>query len=368
MGKKSTDKKISELHTVEKNTMLEYCRFLFCLVILVWHIKDLSCFDKHSWFCNNGNYAVEFFAVLSGFLMAKSLAQKRHDDAIGSTISFLNRKWKVIAVANAIAFVIAFLTRNIVLGETIQSVIRNAFENIPDMMLLGTVGVGNTNFSYNGASWYLSAMFIVSIYLVPIYMKKPRLFRYFSFPCGLMLLGFLMQINGKLIATKPTFWGPINLGNIRIAGELLIGCSAFYVYDLLPKSIKIIDNGIKKNVLRLIVLGGILGYVFLCFFGIPNTCGPTLVLLLALLIIGAFICYGRSNSTFIRNLGERLGVFSMYIYLNHRYWIAFLNHCNLSLAPAQTVTVLVILTIVSAIVTELLTNWIIKRVSVNNKG
>ena len=57
----------------KRNYFIEYLRLLFCFVIVFWHGRTLSGVDIPSYFCKAGNYATDFFAVLSGYLLLNSI-------------------------------------------------------------------------------------------------------------------------------------------------------------------------------------------------------------------------------------------------------------------------------------------------------
>ena len=106
-----------------KNGKIELWRFLFCIIIMTFHIGDdilgldyriagdISLFSK-------GQFAVEFFFVLSGFLMASS-AFKNRNNGIGTgrdTFNFMQRKLMAVLPYHLMIF---FITLSMTLKKRI---------------------------------------------------------------------------------------------------------------------------------------------------------------------------------------------------------------------------------------------------------
>ena len=64
-----------------RNGWIELFRFVFALLIVFYHGTAFLPADSNFLRCTNGAIAVEFFFILSGFLMAKSAKRKLRENA-----------------------------------------------------------------------------------------------------------------------------------------------------------------------------------------------------------------------------------------------------------------------------------------------
>ena len=62
----------------KKNGELELLRFLFAIMILFYHTRKICPID--SGIFKHGYFGVEFFFILSGALMAKSIYKRRNSE------------------------------------------------------------------------------------------------------------------------------------------------------------------------------------------------------------------------------------------------------------------------------------------------
>lgn len=61
----------------KRNGSIELYRFLFALVIMVRHIKPLFVSNGYNRLFGRGALGVEFFFIVSGYLMAKNAAARQ---------------------------------------------------------------------------------------------------------------------------------------------------------------------------------------------------------------------------------------------------------------------------------------------------
>lgn len=351
----------------QKNAFIEYMRFICAVTIMLWHMHTLHGIDRDVYFCQEGNYGVEFFALLSGFLMARSLSAYHSTDPLSDSVSFMKRKWLRILQMNIVAYLSAFVLRQFPNPPGFEKIFSRFLTNMPEMLLLGTTGLKRTDpvFNYNGADWYLSAMFLIMIFIVPIRLKAPKLYRYFCMPAGFLLLGLAMRFHGGIATTDSTVYGVLVLGNFRIGGELLIGSGAYEIYTLmLPSRTR---NRLLIYLIRFMTAASYAGYVFLMFRGIRKAWGPAIVILLTAMMIFAFLYFdssalpGRRNAapSFISTLGVKLGTFSFALYLNHRYWVFFLNKLDLTIPIRHQLILCTALSVISSFVCS----WVCRGLS-----
>ena len=350
-----------------KNAFIEYMRFFVALIIMAWHFHTLEGINRDVYFCQGGNYGVEFFALLSGFLMARSLAKYQGTDPLTEASGFMKRKWLHILQMNVVAYLFAFVLRQFPNPPGPGRLFSRFMANMPEMLLLSTTGLKRTDpvFNYNGADWYLSAMFLAKIFNVPIRLKAPKLYRYFCMPAGLLLLGLAVRFHGGIATTDSTISGILILGNFRIGGELLIGSGAYEIYARLRSSRT--RNPLLVYLMRIIIALAYAGYILLMLHGIKQFWGPALVIILTMMMVFAFLYYdsdalpGRRSAapSLIGILGEKLGTFSFALYLNHRYWVFFLNKLDLTMSIRNQLILCTVLSVISSFICT----WICRGLS-----
>ncbi|MCR5328177.1 MAG: acyltransferase family protein [Saccharofermentans sp.] len=343
----------------QKNVFVEYLRFIFAVTIVFHHMIALNGIDKNTFILKNGNLAVEFFAVLSGFLMASSISvitSKQLGNTIHYSFKFMYRKWSKLLVMNVVSFLLVFVARQFVMPwEGVMKLFKRLTDNLSEMLLLSTTGIKGVTMNYNGADWYLSAMFISMLVIVPLFFWKPNLFKYYCFPTGILLLGFLMKLNGSIIATEADWHGVLCLGNLRIMGELLLGCAVYYAYvkcDCISEKI--------KKILRIPTIVGWIVFLYFCHRGVTKETTPAIVIFTCIILWFSFISFNSWNPPkFVRKIGEALGYFSLPLYLNHRGWVFVIKNMNLDVSPVSQVVLVFGISIISALLVTLICRYLL---------
>lgn len=128
-----------------KNYSVEALRFIFMLVIAIWHFSRINPFT-------HGYIAVDFYFLLSGYLLYGSYVRHKYD-ALKYTVEKLKRFYPEYFLV----FVIAFLMKlNLLLrdGDAV-TIFLNA---IPEGLMINSVGVYGGG--VNPASWYVSVLMV----------------------------------------------------------------------------------------------------------------------------------------------------------------------------------------------------------------
>lgn len=93
---------------------LELMRVFFCFVVIVHHYMMLFTPDARQMLINDGNYAVFFFLLLSGYLIGSRGDSYRSGNGhkIGKSIRFVGKRYfrllPVVAISISIASIIYF--------------------------------------------------------------------------------------------------------------------------------------------------------------------------------------------------------------------------------------------------------------------
>ena len=222
----------------QRNATIELMRFLFASSIIFFHIagtlwdRKLILFSGEEFkltLFRNGYIGVEFFFLVSGFLMAKSIYRRQSQACIGKlqpepvgveTIRFLWGKvkalWPYYLPACAIGCLLFLLTKeNLHPGWFVPY--------LPSLFFLQETGLSDASFT-GLPSWYISSMLIAMAVLYPICRKF-----YFSFTSlfglllGILMTGALIQLNGNLAGTGQDWWAITFACNFRALGEIALG-------------------------------------------------------------------------------------------------------------------------------------------------
>lgn len=77
-----------------KNNIVELMRFLFSILVVGYHVQ-MSINNSENSFFENGAVAVEFFFLISGYFMARSIEKLCSDENVKigkATIQFMTKK------------------------------------------------------------------------------------------------------------------------------------------------------------------------------------------------------------------------------------------------------------------------------------
>jgi len=125
--------------------------------------------DDRYLIAKQGFLAVEFFFIVSGYLLANSAAKrdKIEDCTLGvDTIQFILHKIGIVFPYFISAWFIAFVSKCFIYQYSIVDIYYNLLYSIWELMFLRMSGI--YHFQSIGHTWYISAMFIVMILIYPL--------------------------------------------------------------------------------------------------------------------------------------------------------------------------------------------------------
>ena len=248
-----------------RNGTLEFLRFVFCICILLFHIEKeilgLSPLDNgiKIGFFTHGAIGVEFFFILSGLFMAKSIDSKRNKDEkndVGEDLwKFLINKYKGFFIYHIIAFIFLFIITVVINEYNLSKILLTFIDSIPSIFLIQMTGIPCV--AINHIEWYLSAMIISMAIIYPICKKYFNLFiKYIAPIFSILILGYLGYTYGYL--TGVNVWtGFAFKGLIRGFAEIMLGTFAYY----LAKKLSEYKNNLNKYRILLTLLNG--HYIYL---------------------------------------------------------------------------------------------------------
>lgn len=309
---------------------IELWRGLAACLILLLHTHYIP--GVHA-LCKEGNIAVEFFFLLSGYLMAASMAKRALTpcaaaDLPRETAAFVWHKikafWPELLLACTIGLGFFAVAHHGEPGKVANACLETFGSNV--LMLKMT---GLTTNGINGATWYLSAMVIGCTLLYPL------LRRFGTTPVlgvlGLLMLGSIYAVGEEKYGFVYVFhWMGITFkGNFRAVSELLIGATLLYPAAVYLRRMKAarwfscLLTLVKWLCLVVVVLYATCGsyhytgYTFAAIF-------------LALLLCFSGLC--ADSKLYDNRLSLFLGRLSLPLYLSHYFYSTDLHY----LLPAGT--------------------------------
>lgn len=304
-----------ETKTNNRNGKIEFLRFIFAAIIMLFHFFSENV-EGARWF-SKGSLSVEFFFVLSGWLMMASIdrAPPVGPDLGSDTLRFLGRKVKSLYPEVLVAYCIGFFVCFAAQEHTLKNGAELLADTIWEAGLLRQTGLQQQ--TINAVTWYNSSMLICMAVLYPLTRKHYNMMTRVVIPLSsVLVLGYLCQEHSSLL--DPHVWiGWTYKGTPRAYGEIGAGVVAYMLTQQLRK-LELTRMG-KACLTALEPILYMLVIVYLVF--VPS--GKWAWILIPILM--AAICITFSEQTFRPHLMDNkvsyfLGRCSLPLFLGHYYW------------------------------------------------
>ena len=213
---------MSDRQTKTRNGAIDFWKFIFSILVVQFHSSNLTKIKTTPFV--GAAIAVEFFFLVSGYLMAASISRYKEDEILVGRDSrnFMLHKIKGLCPEIFIAWGIGFVVQHIAKKNvTPAALIKDLMTGVWDMFFLRESGL--EGFKANPAAWYISAMLLAMLVLVPLFLKNRDVFVNVWAPVlAIAALGYLSKNVGDL--RGPTDWlGFCYKGWLRAVGELCMG-------------------------------------------------------------------------------------------------------------------------------------------------
>ena len=295
-------------------------RFIFCVIIVLRHSEDLI---GYPYPFLGGALAVEFFFLVSGYLMAKSVEKMRPFTAGSNlgreTARFIGKKISSLLPEYIVAWIIAFAFFGYANKCNLLELYQAFCTTVGELFFLKMAGMSDGGI--NGVVWYISTMLICMTIIFPLLRKYRNMMLYVIIPlsCAL-ILGGLYQ-NGSL--RDPTNWcGFFFKGNLRGFAEIELGIMLFYaVENLKAKNL----NSFARTCIMLLKWGAFALFInYICY--IDESQRDYAYLFVLVIFVGLiFSRQAIDSDVFDRKICFWLGKFSLPLYLSHIYYAFYLS-------------------------------------------
>ena len=288
---------------------LDFLKFVFSVVIVLFHSRMLTDYQEN-WIVVNGRAGVEFFFIVSGCLMCASAARSREENIGLDTLCFMWKKVCRLMPNFIIAYFIAFLVYHYNAGITeANTIFINAIKSLPELLLIKNSGIRFA--SYNGPTWYISAMLLNMLVLYPLLRKLKDGFYVLALPLMLLILGNFFQEFGTL-SDLENWNGWILKGTLRGTAGLLAGCLCYKAGTALGRKECTMFG---KAVFMLLEWGSYIAAIILSCISFSSHLD---YLIFLLFMIGVTITYANitfDSAIFRAGIFPWLGSFSYSLYL-----------------------------------------------------
>lgn len=352
-----------------RNGTLEFWRFIFCIFVLLFHaeryILGEAPLDKgiNLAFFPHGAIGVEFFFILTGLFLAKSVdSQLQTQPAVSSigndTFNYVLKKYRSIFPYHIAVFIMIFVITAIVENFNWLDIVLLFIQSIPNILLLQMTGIPGR--VLNGIEWYLSVMMISSAVIYPLCKIRFQLFTKVIAPVSsLLILGYMGQTYGRL--TGVLVWnGFFYRGMIRGFAEIMLGTFAYAIYKnyILPLNGKV--SPLKRWLLTFVEWGS---YAFTAVFVImtfPSQYEFSALFFIFIAVILSYSGLTYSGRLFDNHISYFLGKFSLAVYVSQICAISLIRTVLSHLDEYSRIAAMLCLTLLFSIIT-LVTGDIIIR-------
>lgn len=306
---------VQTMRTVKRNGIIDLMRFVFCIVIVVFHSRNLGA-SNNPLFAEAGYLCVEFFFIVSGFLMAKTALTMQKNEPLGvETVQFLWKKIRSILPYFLLAVFFSYGSKVILNGYSLSETVRNFMLGIWDLTFLNASGLNG--FRLIRATWYLSAMYLGMLLLFPMIRKWKTTFTHIIAPLiSIFLLAYLFNTKNSLDQYINN-WKLLYPGLIRAVAELSLGCICYIICERVKSASYTNFSRILFTLVQ--VLG--YGFVIYCMHNMPSGKNFEYILIpiIAACVILSFSGQGIGAPFFTGKFFPWLGKMSLIIYLNHMW-------------------------------------------------
>ncbi len=304
-----------------RNGKIDFLRFFFSFLIILNHAQYFMPDGKLEDMFKGYSFCVEFFFLVSGYLMMASIERI---ESRGSSLSlgretgtYIFKKFKSVYPELAVAYIFALVVTAIATAKPITTLLINTWS---EPFLINSTGL---RFSVvNAATWYISSMLLCMCLLYPLIRKhKDMAVRIILPVLALLVLGYMKQNLGS--PRNPSQWlGLTFRGNLRALAELSLGVLCYFV----AKKLKQINfNALGRTLLSVLEGGIYVAYVYYMATVKSSMKDYLFLVLLCVAISITFSQQGIESKLFNNRLSYFLGKYSLALYLGHRFYPSYLT-------------------------------------------
>ncbi len=301
----------------KENYFIDFLRFIFSICIVIYHGRQFA-LDESNAFLLSGNLGVDFYFIVTGFLMMNTISKTSEAKLFKNFFSFIYRKIKKIVPGMIVACVIGAVL-------VYKKYVFLDFIWVFSQMLTELLQLGLFGFTYfiNCSWWYISVMIFVLLILYPLANKYREKYCYFIAPIIIFITLFFVYYKNININSPLALSTPLINGFYKGLIFIPLGNIAFVITKIINKY----KDKIKKSLICILSILEIAIYVILLLnlhfqFMFNSSFAYLLTLNVALTFSG--ITY--TSKIFKNDFWRKLGKYGFYLYLcNTSVRVFFLN-------------------------------------------
>jgi len=308
---------------IKKIGKIEFLRFVFSVIIFIHHSRSMLGDERCKFL--GGSFAVEFFFLLSGYLMMAAIYKKiivnAGTEKLGQeTLFYLWKKVKSVYPGVVISWVIAVAFVAFCQRKTLRSILTLVIDSFFEVTLIKMSGI--YSISLNGVVWYISSMLLCMAVLYPLIRKYPDMMMHVGLP--LIVLISLGYLSGNYGAPRNLIqWIEFTKkGNIRALGELSLGAMSFCFVNHF-KDIRLTKQG--KFFVSVIEWGSYIIVILFMYYLKASERDYFFLFIMVLAVTLSFSQKGIDSDFFDKPFFMWLGKYSFYLFLGHTFYAQNLN-------------------------------------------
>lgn len=332
-----------------KNRALEFYRFLFSIVIALYHLRA----QIGPNFFESGYIIVDFFFILSGFLLAQSLSRRVDNplpiNAGVETVHFIKKKLMALYPHYLLSLLFCWAISICILKSfTLKEALVNGWTEV---LLLQMTGMNINSFTGNSADWYVSSLILALFLCSFLLLRYKKTFSYILAPVIAVNIYVYLYRNIGHLGSIRAYRVNMLVGTMRGIAGICLGCICFCVFCYIYKNFsnthisKILFTGVDLLCLGLIVIR---------IFSDWKTSKDFLMLpIFFVLILSVFLKASYLSDVLDNRVSQFLGSISYAIFLNHTVIRDTFKRLSMDPVP-RIVLYLTIIIILSIITTKLI--------------
>ncbi|MBQ7148117.1 MAG: acyltransferase [Pseudobutyrivibrio sp.] len=350
----------------KKNGRVEFLRFIFALAILFFHIHKrfadggmIELGNTGLNFFARGYIGVEFFFLVSGYLLAASAYAKREQsvELIGTETALMMKKkfWNIFPY-HLFAIILTIIVNAYFLEKTALDRYHYVIDSWASIFFLQVFGFDST--WVNKLTWYLDVWLMVTFIFYPLLRKHYDIFVKIICPLlALFILGYMAhEYDG--IAGVDGWTGMFYKCFLRGLSEMALGCSTYsltrqYNRYSFSKAGKII-LAVLEAVCYLIV------FKYACTEMDVKYSFPVIFVMWVAVIL-SFSDINPCHEVFDKPIFSWLGKVSLLIYLNQFYAIRLVQELLEDSSFPVKAVMCTLITFVGAFFCDIVVGWFIKN-------
>lgn len=295
--------------TTKRNTTVELLRFIFAIVIVIFHFGQKNYINNLG---SNGYLGVEFFFLVSGWFMAKNAHRQDFSDIGEMTFFYTAKKIATFAIPYYVCWLGSYLISNIMAHSSLKEFVFNFLRSIPEALLLRSTGMKMV--CYISQTWYISAMLLTVVLCYPLICKLKNLYIYWIAPLMAFFILALISLKCGTLGDVDVLIGVFTKGFLRGLAVMNLGVFMYGVGQKIH-NISLTELGTKIiSCVELFIVASLIMYSIL-----PLNLGMDFVFCLisaiVLLIILSFETYWELVLSKKSCIIGKMGKLSLYIYL-----------------------------------------------------